>query len=345
MLRRRQDRAFPAVNWSWAVVIVAIVGVVGAISLIMLATTGRTNPPPTAASLATSAPIVGKTSIAALPANIRPWDGKQRFTVLVMGVDKRPGETGTGYRTDTMILVSVDPTTKAIGMLSIPRDVYVAIPGQADLQAINRAYVLGELDRIGGGPKLAMQTIQYNFGIPVNSYVVVTFEAAIGMVDAIGGIDIDVPQAIDDPEYPDMNFGYEPLFIPKGPTHMDGQLALKYARTRHQGTDFDRAYRQQQIIMAIRQRITKPEVLSQLLAQAPSLWEKLSKGVLTDITFDQALSMGWYVKDIPLISIRRGTVEDKYLQATQHNGETILVPNRARIGELMAQVFGENYSR
>jgi LCP family protein required for cell wall assembly len=345
MLRRRQDRAFPAVNWSWAVVIVAIVGVVGVISLIMLATTGRTNPQPTAASVATSAPLVGKTSVAALPANIRPWDGKQRFTVLVMGIDKRPGETGTGYRTDTMILVSVDPATKAIGMLSIPRDVYVAIPGQADLQAINRAYVLGELDRIGSGPKLAMQTIQYNFGIPVNSYLVVTFEAAIGMVDAIGGIDIDVPQAIDDPEFPDMNFGYEPLYIPKGPTHMDGQLALKYARTRHQGTDFDRAYRQQQIILAIRQRITKAEVLSQLLTQAPSLWEKLSTGVLTDITFDQALGMGWYVKDIPLGSIKRGTVEDKYLQATQDNGETILVPNRARIGELMAQVFGESYSR
>src|SRR5687767_15152114 len=94
MLRRRQDRAFPAVNWSWAVMIAAIIGVVGVISLIMLASTGQSNPPPTAALLATSAPLAGKTSVAGLPPNIniRPWDGKQRFTVLVMGIDKRPGE-------------------------------------------------------------------------------------------------------------------------------------------------------------------------------------------------------------------------------------------------------------
>jgi polyisoprenyl-teichoic acid--peptidoglycan teichoic acid transferase len=190
-----------------------------------------------------------------------------------------------------------------------------------------------------------MQTIQYNFGIPVNSYVLVSFDAVIGVVDAIGGIDVDVPKAIDDPEYPDMNYGYDPLYISAGRIHMDGQLTLKYARTRHQDSDYDRTYRQQQVILAIRQKITKPEVLTLVVGQAPALWNKYGRGLITDFTLDQLLSLGWYVKDIPPANIKRGTIQDKYAQAVPYQGETVVTPNRARIGELMTQVFGPDYSR
>lgn len=345
VIRRRRgqtlDKALPAVNWSWGVIAAAVVGVIGVISLIMLvAASAQSKPQPTLTASA------GQTLPPATPTlNVRAWDGKQRFTVLVLGLDKRPGETGTGFRTDTMILLSIDPATRSVGMLSIPRDLYVPIPGQSDMQRINTAYVLGELNQPGGGPKLAAQTIQYNFGIPVQHYVVVSFDAVIGVVDAVGGIDVNVPQAIDDPEYPDMNYGFDPLYIPAGTIHMDGQLALKYARTRHTGTDYDRANRQQQVILAIRQKALKADVLPQLVGQAPALWDKLSKGVITDFTFDQALSLGWYLKDIPAANIKRATVEDQYIQATQYNGDTVLTPNRAKIGELMAQVFGADYSR
>jgi polyisoprenyl-teichoic acid--peptidoglycan teichoic acid transferase len=346
-MRRRQEQALnnalPAINWSWGVIAVAVVGVIGVISLVMLVATSA-RPAPT--STATLAVYAGKTQPPPTPSfDIRAWDGKQRLTVLVLGLDKRPGEIGTGFRTDTMILLSIDPTTRSIGMMSIPRDLYVPIPGESAMQRINSAYVLGELKRPGGGPALAVQTIQYNFGIPIHRYVAVSFDAVIGLVDAIGGIDINVPQTIDDPEFPDMNYGYDPLYIPAGIVHMDGQLALKYARTRHQGTDYDRASRQQQVIMGIRQKALKAEVLGQLVGQAPALWDRLSKGVLTDFTFDQALSLGWYIKDIPAANIKRGSVEEKYIQAMQYNGETVLTPNRARIGELMAQVFGADYSR
>jgi polyisoprenyl-teichoic acid--peptidoglycan teichoic acid transferase len=345
-MRRREQtpgKALPTVNWSWGIIAAAIAGVIGVISLIMLvAASAQPKPTPTV----TLAAYTGKTVTPPTPTlNIRAWDGKQRFTVLVLGLDKRPGEIGTGFRTDTMILLSIDPATKTIGMLSIPRDLYVPIPGESDMQKINSAYVLGELRQPGNGPKVVAQTIQYNFGIPVNRYVVVSFDAVIGLVDAVGGIDLNVPQAIDDPEYPDMNFGFDPLYIPTGMVHMDGQLALKYARTRHTGTDYDRANRQQQVIMAIRQKALKGDVLPQLVGQAPALWDKLSKGVITDFTFDQALSLGWYLKDIPVGSIKRATIEDKYIQATQYNGETVLTPNRAKIGELMIQVFGADYSR
>jgi LCP family protein required for cell wall assembly len=328
-------------NWTWGVLALAGIGIIGVISLIMVVASGaQSNPMPTA----TRSPL--RPSQSAAPTfNIRAWDGTHRYTVLVMGLDKRPGEEGTGSRTDSMILISIDPATKSIGMLSIPRDLYVPIPGQSDMQRINAAYALGELQQPGQGPKLAMQTVQYNFGIQVNSYVLVSFDAVIGVVDAIGGIDVDVPKAIDDPEYPDMNYGYDPLYIPAGRIHMDGQLTLKYARTRHQDSDYDRTYRQQQVILAIRQKILKPEVLTQVVGQAPALWNQYGRGLITDFTLDQLLSLGWYVKDIPASNIKRGTIQDQYAQAVQYQGETVVTPNRARIGELMTQLFGPDYSR
>ncbi len=336
----------PAVSWTWAVIALAIIGVVAVvwvISLIMSVSPGTlTNSSPTPTT--TQAAAIGAPT-ATTAVSIRPWDGKQRFTILILGIDKRPGDTGSGFSTDTIILVSIDPATKSIGMLSIPRDLYVVIPGQSDMQRINSAYVLGELQQPGTGPKLAMQTVQQNFGISVNSCVAVSFDAVIGLIDAIGGVDIDVPVTIDDPEFPDMNYGFDPLHIPAGPTHMDGKLALKYARTRHQDTDFDRASRQQQVLMAIRQKVLKADVLPGLIGQAPALWDRFSKGVITDFTLDQALSLGWYIKDIPLSSIKQGTVRDKYVLATQFNGDTVLTPNRALLGELLTQVFGPGYNR
>ncbi len=342
--RRREAHSLPVFSWTWLVIGGAIIGVIAVISLIVLSgnNSGPATPLPTATRVFSTGN--GPATIIPMPV-IQAWDGKQRFTVLVMGIDKRPGESGTGFRTDTMILLSIDPSTKSIGMLSIPRDLYVPIPGQSDMQRINFAYVLGELDRPGGGPILAMQTVQYNFGIPVSHYVVVSFEAVIGLVDAIGGIDLDVPQAIDDPEYPDMNYGFDPLRIPAGLVHMNGQLALKYARTRHQGTDYDRANRQQQVILAIRKKVLKPDLLPQLVGQAPAIWSTVSKGLITDLTLDQALSIGWYLKDIPADSIHRATLEDKYIQAVQYNGDSVMTPNRNLLSQLMSQVFGPNYSR
>jgi LCP family protein required for cell wall assembly len=264
---------------------------------------------------------------------------------LIMGIDKRPGEVGTGFNTDTLILASINPVTKSIGMLSVPRDIVVPLPGQETMQHINTAYAIGELQQPGNGPKFAMQTVQYNFGMPVNSYIVLSFDAVTSFVDDIGGVDIDVTTTINDPEYPDMNNGFDPLYIPAGRIHMDGKLALKYARTRHQDTDFERTRRQQQVIMAVRQKALTPEVLTQLAGQAPTIWNQVSKGVLTNISFDQAVSLGLYVKDIPTASIQRATVEDKYVQAVQYNGDSVLTPNRTVIGQLMAQVFGPDYNK
>jgi polyisoprenyl-teichoic acid--peptidoglycan teichoic acid transferase len=337
----------PQLNWTWGVILAATVGVIVLVAWITSASSRQpeSTPVPATPTLpAFAVPVIQSTpDFAAL--NVKEWDGKERVTILIMGLDKRPGEDGTGFRTDSLILLSLDPATKTIGMLSIPRDLYVPLPNKPELYAINTAYVIGELERPGGGPKLAMQTVQYNLGIPIHYFAAVSFQAVIGLVDSVGGVDINVPSEINDPEYPSMDYGYEPLKIPAGVVHMDGSLALKYARTRHQSSDYDRASRQQAVLLAVRQKALKSDVLPSLIGKAPDIWNQLSKNVITDLTFDKLVSLGWYAKDIPVENIRRGALRDDYLQAIQYNGQTVVTPNRAKLIELMSQVFGTDYGK
>lgn len=281
---------------------------------------------------------------------ITPWDGHERFTVLLMGLDKRPNDRGTAFRTDSMILVSFDPNTGQIGMLSVPRDLYVEIPADSvvgrsyGLQRVNTAYFLGEQVQPGYGPKLAMQTVQYNLGIRVNDYMVYDFEAVIAAINAIGGIEINVEKPIVDYQYPTWQNGYETLRIAAGLQTMNGELALKYARTRHGSSDIDRARRQQQVILAVRDKILNANMLPELLIRAPGLWAELDRHIKSGLSIDQLLRLAVYAKDIPLGNVRQGVIDFKYVQSINWNGAAVLVPNRAAIGPLLADVFGTNYN-
>jgi LCP family protein required for cell wall assembly len=344
--QRQEDRRLPRIEWTWIVIGLAVVGVIGVLAQIFLTSSG-----PTAASETLSPTLVTgqgtQVAVSSLPTlDVKPWDGKRRMTVLVMGLDKRPGEQGTGFRTDSLILVSVDPATQRIGMVSIPRDLQMPIPGQDGMKPINTAYVLGELARPGSGARMAADAIQYNLGIPVNHYVVVSFSTVINLVDAIGGITIEVKAPIDDKEYPAMEgYGYDPLYIPAGTIQMDGQLALKYARTRHQSSDFDRALRQQQVIMAIRKKALQADTWPGLIVKAPVIWNEVSQGVITDFSFEEVVSIVLYLKDIPATNIQRGSIDGNYTQAVQYNGQSVITVNRNTITELMTNVFGANYNQ
>jgi LCP family protein required for cell wall assembly len=283
---------------------------------------------------------------------IQPWNGTERFTILLLGLDKRPNERGTAFRTDSMILISLDPATRSIGVLSIPRDLYVEIPrdtviGQSyGFQRINTAYFLGERVREGYGALLAMQAVQYNLGIRIHDYIVFDFQAVIAAIDAIGGVEIDVPRDIVDYAYPDMyTNGYDPLYIPAGRQWMNGELALKYARSRHDSSDFDRARRQQQVIAAVRERILRFEMLPQLLLQASNLWAALSAHVRSRLTLEQWIQLALYAKDVPSENIRYGVLDGRYVQPMLWNGMSVLAPNRAVIGNLLVEVFGANYNQ
>jgi LCP family protein required for cell wall assembly len=361
--RRKVRRELGAPDdWAWVIIAAALLGVTVVMSMTIFFLVRATQ---SSGTSVTSAPPIEPTSVIYGPGGIlettdsapaggllgngesmiiRPWDGKERFTVLVMGMDRRPGEPGTAFRTDTLILVSIDPNAKRVGLLSIPRDLYVDVPGYG-LQRVNAAYALGEYEGSGGGPNLAMQTVQYNLGIRVNDYVVIDFNAFIKIIDLIGGVDVNVPTAIHDDYYPDMNYGYDPFYIEAGWQHLDGQTALKYARSRHTSDDIDRARRQQQVIYAVRDKVIALDMIPKLAAQAPALWSELDAGTDTGLSLDQVLQLAWYVKDIPAANFTNNVLGWEYVTPVDWNGQSILVPNRYTIGELMLQVFGSGYNQ
>ncbi|PJF44440.1 MAG: hypothetical protein CUN55_03965 [Phototrophicales bacterium] len=275
---------------------------------------------------------------------IEPWQGNERFTLLLMGTDTRPDESDQLCRTDTIIVVSIDPRTRQIGMLSIPRDTYVEIPNHG-LDRINRACVIGNLESVGRGPYLAMQTIQYNFGIKVNDYVIVNFDAFRNIIDRIGGVNVYVEQTIDDPQYPDEYYGYDPFYIEAGWHLMDGETALKYARSRYSSDDIDRGHRQQQIILAIRERVLSLGMLDDLATQAIPLWNDINDGVQTGLSLEQMVQLALYAAEIDFSNIKTAVLDWEYLRPYRlEDGQDILIPDRAKLPTLMLEVFGEGYA-
>jgi LCP family protein required for cell wall assembly len=208
-----------------------------------------------------------------------------RVNILVLGIDQREGETDPA-RTDTMLLFTLDRQSKTAGILSINRDLWVKIPGGQREGKINTAHFLGEVEHVpGGGPALAMQTVQATFDVPVPYYIRVNFSAFEKLIDLIGGIDLFVPETIDDPNYPDEAYGYDPFHIDAGWQHLDGRTALKYARTRATpGSDLDRVKRQQQVILAVRDKLLANNRLPQLVTQVGPLLSTFSGSIQTNIT-------------------------------------------------------------
>lgn len=363
MRRNRVRRRNNGGEWAWVVIAVALLAVVIVVSMsltLLLRTSNEAPEVMPTAMVALPTPVDGRVDYSNVnmlgsgqPITLddgrsivlEPWDGESRFTVLLMGLDRRPEETGLSYRTDTMMLASIDPVTHSIGILSIPRDLYVEVPGYGQLQRINTPMVLGELQQPGYGPRLAMQTVQYNLGMRVHDYVVVDFRAVITIIDYIGGVDIDVPYNISDPQYPNMWYGYDPFYIEAGLHHLNGATALKYARTRHGSSDFQRAERQQQVMYAVRDKILNAEMLPQIIIQMPSLLSNLEESIYTGLTVDQIIQLGWYMKDIDTNNIRTGVLAQGYVSGfTTSQGAQVLIPNRSTIGNLMVDVFGPNYS-
>lgn len=261
----------------------------------------------------------------------------ERINILILGIDRRADEEGP-WRTDTMIVATLDPQTKTAGMLTIPRDLYVPIPAPgAGENRINTANFYGDSSKYpGGGPALAKKTVEYNFAIPIHYYVLIDFDGFRKIVDSLGGIDIDVPEAIDDPEYPTPDYGTMHLYIPAGPQHMNGDLALKYARTRHSDSDFGRSKRQMQVILAIRDQMLKMNTL----AQAPQLLAQLHDAVETDMAPDQILALAPVAAQIRSDNIKSRSIDLSMTYEIKLNtGADVLWPDREKIGALIQEMF------
>ncbi|HOJ01946.1 MAG TPA: LCP family protein [Anaerolineaceae bacterium] len=269
---------------------------------------------------------------------IEPWDGISRINVLFLGLDYRDWEAGETPRSDTMILFSIDPSSSTASMLSIPRDLWVNIP-DFGYYKINEAYFLGEGSHLpGGGPQLAVTTVEEFLGVPIQYYAQVDFSAFISFIDEIGGIKITPTVDVKVEE-----FGSEyHQYLKAGEQYtLPGSLALSYARDRYTGDgDFGRASRQQQVIMAIIDRITQYNQLPTLIARAPALYASLSSGIRTNMDLSTLVKVASLMINIPPASFQKAIIgTDMVIMTKSPSGLDILKPINDKIRELRDQLF------
>lgn len=271
---------------------------------------------------------------------LTPWDGAGRVTILLLGLDYRDWSEGKDYsRSDTMILLTLDPFTKSAGILSIPRDLWVAIPGYQHGK-INTAYYLGEAHKLPeGGPGLAVDTVEKFLGVPINYYAQIDFSAFVKFIDEIGGVKIDVPEEITVDLLGSGSATKKKL--KPGVQVLPGEWALAYARARYtSGGDFDRASRQQQVILAIRDRILSFDLLPQLIAKAPTLYQELASGIHTNLPLDDALKLSALASQVSKENIYQGIINEKMvIFGTSPDGLSILIPVPDKIHLLRNDIF------
>jgi LCP family protein required for cell wall assembly len=297
-------------------------------------------PQPVIEPSATLLPAIAPTNrpIATTLAAPTPKPQAGRITILVAGMDRRPGEAGPGL-TDSLMLFSLDRAQHTAVVFSIPRDLWVDIPGHGPGR-INSAYALGENSRPGSGATLLKQTASAALGVRVDHVVRVEFSAVVTLIDAIGGVDIDVPSVINDPLFPDSGHGYDPLFIPAGRQHMDGTLALKYMRTRHSNNDFARSARQQQVVAAARQKIAQPSTWPDFVRRVPDLVAQLKSALATDLSLADMLDLAGQARDVPDGSLRTAVLDGRYVvDYVTPDGAQVLLPLKDRVSAFVGDLF------
>ncbi len=266
-------------------------------------------------------------------ATMPEWNGANRVTILLIGVDKREDDYS---RSDTMILVNIDTARKQAGMLSIPRDLKVIVPGYG-IHKMNAAYAFGDANDVpGGGPGLTVRTIEANFGLKVDYFAEVDFAGFEKIVQTVGGLTLDVPYPIKDDAYPGPGNQYMRIFFPAGWQHLNGERVLQYARTRHDDGDASRARRQQQILLALRQQAIDLD----LLPKAAQLIAELGGTVRTDIAPKAALQLARLAAEIDPASIQQYSLGDALTEEELPDQPYYLVADWNAVGTILSAFTG-----
>jgi LCP family protein required for cell wall assembly len=267
--------------------------------------------------------------------DVPEWSGKERVNFLVLGTDRREGETG-GTRTDTVIVLTLDPVSRRAGMLSLPRDLWVTIPGYGQ-ERINAAYELGEQAKPGGGPELARKTVEQLLGVPVHHYALVGFAGFQRLVNEVGGVVVDVERPIKDNEYPDRDYSLRRIFFQPGLQRLDGESALWYVRTRHADSDYGRARRQQQVLLALRAQALRLD----LLPKVPGILAALADTVKTDLRPADLVGLARIAKDVDTAHLVNRVVDESMTRRwVTPAGAQVEVPDAAAVRRTAQEVFG-----
>jgi LCP family protein required for cell wall assembly len=228
------------------------------------------------------------------------WGGRTSLNILVVGVDRRAD--GGDQNADVLIIAHLDLINKRVAAVSLPRDLLVQIPGIGP-DKINGSYnygILASPDDPAAGVAKVRDTIESVFGIPLDGYVLVDFNGFKDVVDSVGGVDINVPYAIEDDEYPTDDYSTEVVKFDPGQQHMDGDTALKYVRTRHQDSDDARRQRQYQVLLAL---FSKGKGFSSI-TKADKIILALGNSVQTNFDLQQQLALARIGMDLDESNIR-----------------------------------------
>lgn len=278
-------------------------------------------------------------------------EGDGRVNILILGTGDK-GHAGEQL-TDTIIVGSYDPKTRDVAMLGLPRDLYVPISG-GGYSRINSAYYYGEERKKGGGAETTKQTVSKVLGIPIHYFVKVDFSAMKKGVDTVDGIDLVVDESLVDPEYPcEKNEGMQCGFsILKGPQHFNGSAALKYARCRkgNCGDDYGRAKRQQQVLVALKEKLTKLNILTNP-AKISEIFTIIGEHIRTDLQLWEIERLASIAKDVDQTKITSKVFDNSsegLVKNSMIDGASVVVPiagigNHSAIQAFVRKIFTDGY--
>jgi polyisoprenyl-teichoic acid--peptidoglycan teichoic acid transferase len=229
------------------------------------------------------------------------------LNILLLGTDARADDVDP-TRTDALVLVRIDRDRNRVSMLSIPRDLWVNYPSGGEGR-INAAYAIGERRfGPGGGAALAKSTVGRLLDVEVDHFMLINFQGFETLIDQLGGISLDVPEPLFDPAYPTEDYGTIEVRFEAGPQLLDAERALIYARTRHADSDFGRNQRQQQVLMAIFDRIRERGLLQQLTSLDD--YTRAMRGyVQTDLNRGRMLELAGFARELNSDNILRYAID------------------------------------
>lgn len=246
-----------------------------------------------------------------------------KTNILILGIDRAAEGTDLS-RTDTNIVLSVDPLKPTVNMLSIPRDLWVTIPNYGE-NRINTAHFFAEAEQAGSGPAAAMETVRQNFGLTIDHYVRIRFDGLKTIVDAMGGITVTLAEPMS---------GYD-----AGQINLNGDQALAFARDRSGSDDFFRMQRGQMVIMAMVKKMLNPLTWLRLPVIIPAAWKSLD----TDIPVWQMPRLGvTLIRAVLTDTLNAKTITREMVTPfTTDQGANVLLPDWNAINPLLMELFGE----
>jgi polyisoprenyl-teichoic acid--peptidoglycan teichoic acid transferase len=274
---------------------------------------------------------------------------RDTINVLLLGSDSRPGEK-LG-RTDTIIVASINPQANYVSLLSIPRDLYVFIPGLGKFDRINTVDIQANRAKIGQSIELLAETIRYNLGIPIHYYARINFAGVREMIDRVDGVDVLAHCALYD-VFPDLPPDQNDIItdtvalstVPTGTIDipvpglytLDGQHALWFARSRYSTNDFDRSRRQQAVLRGLWNKIKALGLVGQL----PSLWNDVTQIVDTNLNVNDVIYLATFGLQLDDSRIKQRSIDRAALENfTTDTGAQVLLIAPERVQLVIDEAF------